>query len=252
MSLSDQDFLLANAYVDGEMDALGALAFEARMAAEPTLAAETERLSRLREALQSRLPAEPASDSLRRRIEAAARREAGLARSPGRVGIALAASVTLLAGMAGGAFLARQSTADPFIERMVENHIRAQVSGQPFDIASSDRHAVKPWLAARLPVSPLVVDLAAEGFALTGGRIDVVGLQPAATLVFKRNEHVISVTQTPARDTPERQALAGYRAHSWRQGAMEFVAVSDVGEPDFERFIALFRTAAARESEAPG
>ena len=62
---------------------------------------------------------------------------------------------------------------------VVAGHIRAQLAPQPFDIASSDRHTVKPWFTSRLPESPQVPDLAAQGFVLVGGRVDVIGHDPA-------------------------------------------------------------------------
>ena len=55
---------------------------------------------------------------------------------------------------------------------------RAEISGQPFNVASSDRHTVKPWLAGRTTVSASIVDLAPEGFPLVGGRVAIVDRIP--------------------------------------------------------------------------
>ena len=75
-------------------------------------------------------------------------------------------------------------------ERLVSDFARSQIAGQPFDVASSDRHTVKPWLAGRTTISAEIVDLAQEGFALEGGRIAVVDRVPAPTLVYRHNENI--------------------------------------------------------------
>ena len=70
--------------------------------------------------------------------------------------------------------------------------MRSQISGQPVDVVSTDRHTVKPWLAGKLPVAAEVVDLAEAGFPLAGGRIDIVAgrgrsdarLSSAAPILF--------------------------------------------------------------------
>ena len=77
--------------------------------------------------------------------------------------------------------------------------MRSLMASQPIDVASSDRHTVKPWFNGKLPESPRVVDLTTQGFPLVGGRIDVIGLTPAPTLVYRHRLHVISLTALPAR-----------------------------------------------------
>ena len=83
-------------------------------------------------------------------------------------------------------------------QRLVSDFARAEIAGQPFDVASSDRHTVKPWLAARTTISAEIADLAQEGFPLEGGRIAVVDRVPAPTLVYRKREHLIAVTELPA------------------------------------------------------
>ena len=68
---------------------------------------------------------------------------------------------------------------------------------RPIDVASSDRHTVKPWFAGRIPQAPRVVDLAKEDFPLVGGRLDVVAEAPVPTLVYGHSKHLISVTAVP-------------------------------------------------------
>lgn len=58
-------------------------------------------------------------------------------------------------------------------DAIVSAHIRALMAPQPTDVASPDRHTVKSWFKGKLAFAPVVEDLAAEGFALIGARIDV-------------------------------------------------------------------------------
>ena len=60
------------------------------------------------------------------------------------------------------------------------------------DVPTSDQHTVKPWLSARLDLSPVVKDFAAEGYPLVGGRLDYVDGHRAAAIVYRRDKHVIN------------------------------------------------------------
>jgi anti-sigma factor RsiW len=240
--------LLVHAYVDGELDPAHALEFERQLAAEPDLAAERERIEALRQAIGERLSRESAPPALLRRIEAAV----GLA-EPARMAShpswrALAASVVLACFIgSGGTWLALQSSStETTADMVVASHVRSLMASQPIDVGSSDQHTVKPWFNGRITEAPRVVDLANEGFPLAGGRIDVIGRTPVATLVYRRRQHLISLTEIPGGQSGTTAApltIAGYNVLSWNEGGVSYWAVSDVAVPDLEAFAKAFRTA---------
>ena len=230
-----------NAYVDGELDPMRALAFERRLAASPALARQHASLTNLRTSLRAALADERPSDLLQARVRRAVGRERDASRGSWR---ALAASFVLGAGLAGAA---TWSTVAPNRtgEEIVAGHIRAQLAAQPIDVASSDRHTVKPWLAAKVAQSPDVFDLASDGFVLVGGRVDVVDREPVATIVYRQGQHLVSVTALPAGAASATAGpMAGYRLASWSDGGLTYVAVSDLPENVLAAFQRSFRAAA--------
>jgi anti-sigma factor RsiW len=129
-------------------------------------------------------------------------------------------------------------------DEVVGNHIRSLMAAQPYDVASSDRHTVKPWFNGRIAQSPRVVDLANEGFPLVGGRIDVIARTPVSSLVYRYQKHLISVTQAHGLGTPPPERSAeGYHVIGWTEGGVSYWAVSDVGLGELQNFVKLFRAA---------
>jgi len=246
-----RDLLLVHAAVDDELDPANAVALEERMSADPALAEERDRVEALRQALRDRLPLEPAPPALRERV----RRAVGLAApAPPRFASqpswrALAASVALAAILSSGGtwYALRPPAGDAIAEAVVAGHLRGLMAPQPIDVASSDRHTVKPWFNGRVPQSPRVIDLASDGYPLVGGRIDVVERKGVPTLVYRHREHVISLTAIA--DASRDQAITtlpsikGYNVIGWASDGIAYWAVSDVGVSDLNRFAQLFRDA---------
>jgi len=106
---------------------------------------------------------------------------------------AIAATIVVTLGLQ--TLISTCSPPNEAVLAVVAGHMRAQISGQPVDVASSDRHTVKPWLAAKLPVATIVANLGPEGFELLGGRIDIVRGAPTPTVVYKRRQHLVSLTE---------------------------------------------------------
>jgi anti-sigma factor RsiW len=148
---------------------------------------------------------------------------------------ALAAGFALLALLPPSIATLTQSVADA--------HARALTGGKTIMVASSNHHTVKPWLAAHAGLSPPVTDFAADGFPLTGGRVDEVAGRPAAVMVYAHGNHEVDLFAWPDRgaDLPGVGVSRGFRTTFWKQGDMDFAAVSDVDQAAFQKFVALAR-----------
>ena len=238
MSCPDKSVLL-HGMLDGELDVVGALAFEAHLKECPACAAEYRRQQAIRMALRRPELRDRAPEALRRKLEAALqppsvpwwRRFLGDWRWGGAGAAVLAMALMLLVVLPrGGDDLARQ---------LVDSHVRSLLAEHLVDVPSSDRHTVKPWFVGKIDFAPPVTDLSAEGFALAGGRLDYVAGRPAAALVYRRRLHTIDLFVWPD-DGDTRAAAAtvrGFHIRQWSRGGMSFRAVSDLGSEDLDVFV---------------
>ncbi|MDF2115781.1 anti-sigma factor [Roseiarcaceae bacterium H3SJ34-1] len=234
------------ASLDGELDAAAQAAFERRLADDPVLAADYARHVALRRVLRTKLPREPAPAGLRARLDAMSGPAVTQPVRPLRRDfVQMAAALAVGLGLGGGATFLALAPRDPsVVEALITAHRRALLSGTPVDIASNDHHNVRPWFDARIAISPPAPDLAAQGYPLVGGRVDVIGGTPAPSLVYRLGAHIVSVTALPAA-SPSTQASgnAGFQAVSWRESGFTFWAVTDAERRELDGFVVAFKTA---------
>ncbi|MBN9117842.1 MAG: anti-sigma factor [Planctomycetes bacterium] len=165
-----------------------------------------------------------------------------------------AAAVLVVVSLAAGALLFRSAAAeDRLAEEVVAGHVRSLQVAHATDVASSDRHTVKPWFRGKLDFAPQVPDLSAAGFALTGGRLDYLGNRPVAALVYHRRAHPINVFTWPAGDGAGEGPIRalhrqGFHIRAWRQSEMAYWAVSDLNTQELDEFVRLFRTCSSAPS----
>jgi anti-sigma factor RsiW len=149
-------------------------------------------------------------------------------------GALLAAAALLLAGgvAPGGAALDTE---------LVAGHVRSLMASHLVDVASSDRHTVKPWFQGRLDYAPPVEDPAAAEFPLVGGRLDVIAGRPVAALVYKRRGHTINLFVWPdaGRTALQQHERQGYHVLRWKDGAMQYALVSDLNAQELRAFAQL-------------
>jgi anti-sigma factor RsiW len=233
---------MVDAYVDGELTASESAAFERALEVCPDCRRRLE-AARTMSGLLRELPAEPAPDLLRARIERELRTIAGASRSrlPGaglRWG-AMAASliVAVSMGWLGGSLIGQGGRET---DELIAGYIRVAMSEHGVDVASSDRHTVKPWFAGRIDYAPPVYDLTREGFPLVGGRIDLVDGRKVAVLVYRRNQHRIALSLWPSSSSGNAAATVrqrdGFALADWRHAGFEMRAVADLAPGDMKSF----------------
>jgi anti-sigma factor RsiW len=251
---------LLHAYIDGELDPAKSLELEAHLAENPSARAACERLREMSAAIRDKADYHAAPAWLQARVRAAipSGPETASARPAwwrwlipaGAVAAdwlrpaASFATVALVTWVVALGYM-RPSEDDRITQEVLASHVRATLTNRFYDVASSDQHTVKPWLSARLAFSPPVADLAASGFELVGGRLDYIGAQPVAVLVYKRRQHVIDVFVWPVEAQKSEQTLAhdGFNIERFARNGMSFWLVSDLNRDELDSFARLLAAA---------
>jgi anti-sigma factor RsiW len=147
---------------------------------------------------------------------------------------------TLLAAVwSVGLYVSLPTASERLAEEVIASHARSLQVDHLSDVASTDQHTVKPWFNGKLDFSPPVVDLAAQGFPLVGGRLDYLDGHPVAVLIYRRNRHPINLYIWPTANKdgmPQREDSRGYHLVHWSRDGMNYWAISDVAENELENF----------------
>jgi len=255
---------LLHAYIDGELDPAKTLELEAHLAENPSVRAACERLREMSAAIRGKADYHAAPAWLEARVRAAIPAErkdvsarpirwrrwltpAGAMAADWLRPAASFAAVALVTWVVALGTM-RPSEDERITQEVLASHVRSTLASRFYDVASSDQHTVKPWLSARLPFSPPVADLSASGFELVGGRLDYIGAQPVAVLVYKRRQHVIDVFVWPVEAQKSEQTLMrdGFNIEHFAKNGMDYWLVSDLSRNelnDLARFIAEYGAA---------
>jgi len=236
----DRYATLLSAALDGELGWFRRWRMARHLAGCPSCAAKLEELQTMQGAIRAGLTRHRAPPGLAQRIGNMLPRES-VAQPPApalRWRLAPLAG-TGFAGALAGVVLTLLVLGGPLrpgdanlTGAVLDSHIRSLMADHLTDVLTSDQHTVKPWLSARLDVSPNVSDFAAEGFPLVGGREDYIDGHPAAAVVYRHAKHVINLFAWAAPDAADapfrRETRQGFNLIRWRHGGIEYVAVSDV------------------------
>jgi anti-sigma factor RsiW len=266
------------AYADGELDVEHDAAGIARIADHLVTCAECRakvaNIRQLSASLREHLPYYAASDMLRARIGTLIKQSSSRASAPSAApsaalpnvatpnvvaakshaynnalrswrAFALAASVLLAVVTAHD--LATSNSArdrhDALNQELIDAHIRSLMSDHLVDVASGDRHTVKPWFEGKVNFAPSVFDFAADSFPLAGGRLDYATGHAMAAIVFHRGQHAINlfVWASDSTDAVIRSTSQdGFNIASWRRNHLQYSAVSTLNRGALAEFAALY------------
>ncbi len=249
--------VLINALIDGELDAGHARDVETHVESCSACAEKLAVYRAMREAMAQAGLKEPAAAALRARIEAALPKRSAQVITPRQ--FFQSSRRTFFGGFAAGTALSAAIAASLVLtvfrndqERTIANevvsaHIRSLQAGHLMDVETSDRHTIKPWFNGKLDVAPPVIDLAAEGFALIGGRLDYVDGEPVASIVYQRRKHVINLFVARrlggAHGGARPETIQGYNVRHWSEKGLDFWAVSDIAAAELDEFVEKISTA---------
>jgi len=235
---------LIDAFMDGELDAANA----ERVSAHIETCAHCRRQLEEREGLSRMLRGLPYYDAPPRVHAAVGRTATSIYRRRHvQTWLAAAATVVLAVGAFEGVRVRQGAQATSALaDAVIARHVEALAAPRLIDVPSSDQHTVKPWFQGKINFSPPVPDLAAQGFALVGGRVDHINSQTVAALVYKRRLHVIHVFMWPRGANvrgSDARTVRGFHEQHWTTRDLSVWAVSDVNEDDLKTFADLFAAA---------
>ncbi len=128
---------------------------------------------------------------------------------------------------------------ETMVAELVDNHVRSLIGDHLTDVRSTDQHTVKPWFAGKIDFAPRVVDLAAQGFPLLGGRVDYLRGHTAATLVYGRRRHFLNLFIWPSGESDmkaQSEKFKGYSLLHWISDGQSYWLVSDAAGTELEAF----------------
>jgi anti-sigma factor RsiW len=248
----DESQVLLHGYLDEELDPSSSLAFEAHLASCKSCGKELDKYKDLGATVRNTAEYFTAPEGLRSAIVSqllptrkSARR---FSRSPVWQVLVGAIAAVLIATVGINTILTHRSAESFVAEEIVASHARSLMADHLFDVVSTDRHTVKPWLDKNLDFAPTVVDFAQQGFALAGGRLDYIDHHEVAALVYRHRLHIVNVFIWPAGNAgdsaPQSITEQGYNLAHWTESGMNYWVISDADRSGLNDFVGLLRTAA--------
>jgi anti-sigma factor RsiW len=232
-----------DAYVDGELEFTRPSEIKTHLACCPACQLAAEQIASLSSIVWIDMEVYKAPRELRSKIRTALRKEFeprfawffkyGHPLAYGAIvlafGFALAWTWATLAG----------NKNQDLVAEAISNHSRSLMVSHLVDCHSSDRQTVRPWFAGKLDYSPPVVDLEQAGYALMGGRIDILERRPVAAIVYQREKQIVNLFVWPATGHKidiDARSERGYQFCGWNQAGLNYLCISEISGADLEKF----------------
>ena len=142
-------------------------------------------------------------------------------------------------------FIYAPMNSSDFGSHIANAHIRSLQVNHLLDVVSTDKHTVKPWFVGKLDFAPVVKDLQAKGYKLSGGRMDYVNDKLSAALVYKRRSHLINVflfNNNRNKNSPNDDFMQkkGFNLVTGNSQGLDYWIISDLNLKELKTFAKLY------------
>jgi anti-sigma factor RsiW len=243
---------LLSAFVDEALEMRRQLEMEARLEQDPVLRAEVQALRRLCAAIRANGERYSAPDGLHARIRASSAFRAAEYSPPARFDwrrwfdwrpLVSSFGLVGLALLGMNLSLWQPGRGERLMQAAVSSHLQAVAGQRLVDLASADRHVVKPWLSTRLAFSTPVPEPGPVDATLVGGRIDRLEGRSVAAVVYRQRDYIVDafIWPTADEDAPiATTSLRGFNVSHWSRGGMRYCVVSDLPRAQLVKFTLAF------------
>jgi anti-sigma factor RsiW len=147
-------------------------------------------------------------------------------------------------------YSSKQRRSEQLLTELLDIHVADLAASTPVEVASSDRHTVKPWFQGKVPFTFDLPELGNSPFTLAGGRLVYLNHEPGAQLVYNVRAHHISVFIF--RETPELASsfssnlskdVLKFYVESWSAHGLHYFVLGDANPTDIQQLAGLLKQA---------
>src|SRR5207253_10595575 len=248
--MADEFTAKLDAYLDGELPSSEMKAIDAHVRDCPPCAADVLIRVQMKRATQAAGKRYSPSPEFRQRIQQqiTSRPRLWLPRAWMGVSAVLAALLitVLLSSYVGRERLEQEQA----FSEVADLHVAALASPNPVDVASSDRHTVKPWFQGKIPFTFNLPELQNSEFTLIGGRVAYLGQTSGAHLIYQIRKHQISVFMFPESaadslgNSSRVERRQTFNVETWTQEGLRYVVFGDAAPEDIQKLSELLKSTA--------
>ena len=145
-------------------------------------------------------------------------------------------------------FLTAAPRSQSLLTELADLHVANLAASTPVEVASSNRHTVKPWFQGKLPFSFELPEVEDSPFTLLGGRLTYLNHEPGAHLIYDISGHRISVfivrNQKVFSSSPGSSSVLSFHVESWAVGGLRYFVVGDASPDSIRQLSDLLKNAA--------
>jgi len=124
------------------------------------------------------------------------------------------------------------------VKEVAAAHQRAVLAGETIDIPAGNRDAFQSWVTGKLTYRVALEDMAADGFALKGARLDFLNNRPTIAISYEHKDRPVSLFVLPS-DAATSVAVSGQRngqhVLGWSDDRYAYFAVAELERSELEK-----------------